>query len=97
LSAHNNGQEIILSWTNRTANKDSSIFVDRKTSEDEPFTQVAKLEGGSSQYTDKSVYKNTTYYYRLRTFSNDNHVYSYPLNILADFSVQGITNMKNQQ
>ncbi len=63
-----NGQgkgQVILNWADKSDNE-SGFFVERSTMMSDGFIQVAALGANTSTYTDKTVFRKTTYFYRVR-------------------------------
>ena len=60
---------IDLSWNNN-ATGEESFEIQRSTSPDAGFTNIATLNAGATSYTDENLSANTTYYYRVRVSVN---------------------------
>jgi hypothetical protein len=56
---------VALKWTDNSTNE-QNFTVERSTSPDSGFVQIATLAANATSYTDRSVTRNTTYYYRVR-------------------------------
>jgi hypothetical protein len=57
--------EITLAWTDNS-NNETSFAIERSTSLDSGFVEVATVGANTISYTDRSLARKTTYYYRLR-------------------------------
>jgi hypothetical protein len=63
-----NGQgkgSVILNWADNSTNEDS-FLVERSTSLAGGYTQIATVAANARTYTDNTVFRKTTYFYRVR-------------------------------
>ena len=67
-----NGQgkgSVMLNWTDNSNNEDS-FSIERSTSLSGGFAQVATVGANVRTYTDNTVFRKTTYYYRVRAVNS---------------------------
>jgi hypothetical protein len=62
------GAELLVSWTD-TASNEFGFRVERTTSDNGAFTQIAQLRANVTTYTDAAVIRNITYCYRVRAYN----------------------------
>ena len=75
-AASPNKTEVVLNWQD-TSDNESSFLVERSTSVDSGYAQIATTGAGITSCTDRAVTKKTTYYYRVRAAnSGGNSAYS---------------------
>ncbi len=60
--------ELKVSWTDNSGNEDG-FEVERKIEEDGEWFQIATVGVNVESYTDSSLSRNTTYFYRIRAFN----------------------------
>lgn len=58
-------QQITLQWTNNTTNA-TNVLIERRTTANKPFAQIAAIAPSSVSYVDAGLRKHATYSYRVR-------------------------------
>ena len=61
-----------LSWTDNSNNEDG-FKIERATSQNGTYTQIAVVNANSTSYTNSSLSSSTTYYYRIRAYKSTTH------------------------
>ena len=62
--------QINLAWTSNTNGAESSFRIERKTGSAGTYSEVATVGSGSTSYSDTGLSGGTSYYYRVRAYSN---------------------------
>lgn len=77
LTAANTAHNVVtLNWKDNSDNE-TNFLIERSTSVDSGYTQVASVNAGVTSWADSTVVKRTTYYYRVRSANgNFKSVYS---------------------
>jgi hypothetical protein len=65
LTASSKKHEVQLSWTDNS-NDETAFLVERSTSANDGYVQIASVGAGATSFTDTLVIKKTTYFYRVR-------------------------------
>jgi len=68
VNGHSKGT-VELSWVDRSDNEES-FLVERSTSVEGGYIQIATVGSGATSYTDRTVFRKTTYYYRVRAVNS---------------------------
>ena len=62
--------QINLAWSSNTNGAESSFRIERKTGSAGTYSEVATVGSGSTTYSDTGLSGGTSYYYRVRAYSN---------------------------
>jgi hypothetical protein len=65
LTATAGKREVTLAWQDKSDNEET-FLIERSTSVDSGYTQVATVGANTTTYVDRGVVRKTTYYYRVR-------------------------------
>jgi hypothetical protein len=77
LAADNATQgQIILTWTDNS-NDEDGFRIERSTTQNSGFTQIAEVDENVTTYTDSNIEEGTEYFYRVRAFrGTENSTYT---------------------